>query len=65
MPGTGMILGLCPSPELMPEPEGIAKAPRELLLTVLPPAQLRQLAVRSLLSIKDEMIGAIATVATN
>jgi type VI secretion system protein VasG len=37
MSGTEMISGLCANPELMPEPEGIAKALHELWLKVFPP----------------------------
>ena len=41
--GTEMIAGLCSDPELMPEPEGIAKALREPLLKIFPPALLGRL----------------------
>ncbi|MBE0436720.1 MAG: type VI secretion system ATPase TssH, partial [Methylomicrobium sp.] len=36
--GTELIANLCKDPDLMPEPEGIAKALREPLLKVFPPA---------------------------
>ena len=41
--GTELIASLCKDPELMPEPEGMAKALREPLLKVFPPALLGRL----------------------
>ena len=38
--GTDLIMNMCKDPELMPDPEGIAKALREPLLKVFPPALL-------------------------
>ena len=58
--GTDLIMGLCKDPELMPEPEGIAKALREPLLKVFPPALLGRLVVIPYYPLNDEMIGAIA-----
>ncbi|OQW67434.1 MAG: ClpV1 family T6SS ATPase [Proteobacteria bacterium ST_bin11] len=58
--GTELISGLCADPELMPEPEGIAKALREPLLKVFPPALLGRLVVIPYYPLTDEMIGAIA-----
>jgi type VI secretion system protein VasG len=58
--GTDLIAGLCKDPELMPEPEGIAKALREPLLKVFPPALLGRLVVIPYYPLNDEMIGAIA-----
>ncbi len=58
--GTDLISGLCADPELMPEPEGIAKALREPLLKVFPPALLGRLVVIPYYPLNDEMIGAIA-----
>jgi type VI secretion system protein VasG len=58
--GTDLIAGLCADPELMPEPEGIAKALREPLLKVFPPALLGRLVVIPYYPLTDEMIGAIA-----
>jgi len=57
--GTDMIMSLCKDPELMPEPEGIAKALREPLLKVFPPALLGRLVVIPYYPLSDEMIGAI------
>ncbi|MFM8330685.1 MAG: type VI secretion system ATPase TssH [Candidatus Methylumidiphilus sp.] len=58
--GTEMIANLCQDPELMPEPEGIAKALRAPLLKVFPPALLGRLVVIPYYPLNDEMIGAIA-----
>jgi type VI secretion system protein VasG len=58
--GTDLITGLCKDPDLMPEPEGIAKALREPLLKVFPPALLGRLVVIPYYPLSDEMIGAIA-----
>ncbi|BBA33142.1 type VI secretion ATPase, ClpV1 family [Methylocaldum marinum] len=58
--GTDLIMNLCRDPELMPEPDGIAKALREPLLKVFPPALLGRLVVIPYYPLSDEMIGAIA-----
>ncbi len=58
--GTDLIMGLCSDPEMMPEPEGIAKALREPLLKVFPPALLGRLVVIPYYPLNDEMIGSIA-----
>ncbi|MFO1434474.1 MAG: type VI secretion system ATPase TssH [Candidatus Competibacteraceae bacterium] len=58
--GTDLIMNLCKDPELMPEPEGIARALREPLLKVFPPALLGRLVVIPYYLLSDEMIGAIA-----
>ena len=47
--GTELIMSMCKDPELMPEPEGIAKALREPLLKVFPAALLGRLVVDSVL----------------
>ena len=57
--GTDLIANLCKDPELMPEPEGIAKALREPLLKVFPPALLGRLVVIPYYPLNDAMIGAI------
>jgi type VI secretion system protein VasG len=57
--GTDLITNLCKDPELMPEPEGIAKALREPLLKVFPPALLGRLVVIPYYPLSDEMLGAI------
>jgi len=58
--GTDLIMNLCKDPELMPEPEGIAKALREPLLKVFPPALLGRLVVIPFYPLSDEVIGIIA-----
>ncbi|MCC6535887.1 MAG: type VI secretion system ATPase TssH [Burkholderiales bacterium] len=58
--GTDLITSLCKDPELMPDAEGIAKALREPLLKVFPPALLGRLVVIPYYPLNDEMIGAIA-----
>ena len=58
--GTDLIVNMCKDPELMPEPEGIAKSLREPLLKVFPPALLGRLVVIPFYPLSDEMIGAIA-----
>lgn len=58
--GTELITRLCADPELMPDPEGIAKALREPLLKVFPPALLGRLVTIPYYPLNDEMIGAIA-----
>ena len=58
--GTELITSLCKDPELMPDAEGIAKALREPLLKIFPPALLGRLVVIPYYPLNDEMIGAIA-----
>jgi len=57
--GTDLIMNLCKDPELMPSPEGIAKALREPLLKVFPPALLGRLVAIPFYPLSDEMIVAI------
>ena len=57
--GTDLIMNLCKDPELMPEPEGIAKALREPLLKVFPAALLGRLVVIPYFPLNDEVIGLI------
>jgi type VI secretion system protein VasG len=57
--GTELITRLCADPELMPEPEAIAKALREPLLRVFPPALLGRLVTIPYYPLNDQMIGAI------
>ncbi len=58
--GSELIMNLCKDPELMPDPEGIAKALREPLLKVFPAALLGRLVAIPYYPLSDEMIGAIA-----
>jgi type VI secretion system protein VasG len=57
--GTELIAGLCKDPELMPDPEGMAKALREPLLKVFPPALLGRLVTIPYYPLNDEMLGQI------
>jgi type VI secretion system protein VasG len=57
--GTDLIMNLCKDPDLMPDPEGIAKAVREPLLKVFPPALLGRLVVIPYYPLSDEMISNI------
>jgi type VI secretion system protein VasG len=57
--GTDLIMNLCKDPELMPEPEGIAKALREPLLKVFPAALLGRLVTIPYYPLSDEMLKAI------
>ncbi|OED39496.1 ClpV1 family T6SS ATPase [Chromatiales bacterium (ex Bugula neritina AB1)] len=58
--GTDLIMNLCKDPDLMPSADGMAKALREPLLKVFPPALLGRLVVIPYYPLNDEMIGAIS-----
>ena len=58
--GTDLIMNMCKDPELMPEPEGIAKALREPLLKVFPAALLGRIVTIPYYPLSDTMIDAIA-----
>jgi type VI secretion system protein VasG len=57
--GTDLIVSMCRDPELMPEPEGIAKALREPLLKVFPAALLGRLVVIPYYPLSDAMLATI------
>ncbi len=57
--GTEMISNLCKDPDLMPDPEGMAKAIREPLLKMFPPALLGRLVTIPYYPLSDEMLGRI------
>jgi type VI secretion system protein VasG len=57
--GTDLIASLCKDPELMPDPEGMAKALREPLLKVFPPALLGRLVTIPYYPLSDEMLARI------
>jgi type VI secretion system protein VasG len=57
--GTEMIANLCKDPDLMPDPEGMAKAIREPLLKIFPPALLGRLVTIPYYPLSDEMLGKI------
>ena len=54
--GTELIMSMCKDPELMPEPEGIAKALREPLLKKFPAALLGRLVVIPYYPLSDAML---------
>jgi type VI secretion system protein VasG len=58
--GTEMIAGLCSDPELMPDPEAIAKSLREPLLKVFPPALLGRLVTIPYYPLSDKMLESIS-----
>ncbi len=57
--GTDLIASMCKDPDLMPDPEGMAKALREPLLKVFPPALLGRLVTIPYYPLSDEMLGRI------
>jgi type VI secretion system protein VasG len=57
--GTDLIMNMCADPDLMPEPEGIAKALREPLLQVFPPALLGRIVTIPYYPLSPDMIDAI------
>jgi type VI secretion system protein VasG len=57
--GTELIASLCKDPDLMPDPEGMAKALREPLLKIFPPALLGRLVTIPYYPLSDEMMGKI------
>lgn len=63
--GTDLIAGLCKDPDLMPEPEGMAKALREPLLKIFPPALLGRLVAIPYYPLSPEMLGQIVKLQLN
>ncbi|OWQ84153.1 ClpV1 family T6SS ATPase [Roseateles aquatilis] len=57
--GSDLIMKLCADPELMPEPDGIAKALREPLLKIFPAALLGRLVTIPYYPLSEEMLGQI------
>jgi len=57
--GTDLIMSMCADPELMPEPEEVAKALRAPLLKVFPPALLGRLIVIPYYPLSDAIMGDI------
>jgi type VI secretion system protein VasG len=60
-----MIANLCKDPDLMPDPEGMAKAIREPLLKIFPPALLGRLVTIPYYPLSDEMLGKIVALQLN
>ncbi|MBS0453303.1 MAG: type VI secretion system ATPase TssH [Proteobacteria bacterium] len=63
--GTDLIASMCKDPELMPEPEGMAKALREPLLKIFPPALLGRLVTIPYYPLSDAMLGQIVKLQLN
>jgi type VI secretion system protein VasG len=57
--GTDLVAALCKDPELRPEPEALARAVREPLLKVFPPALLGRLVVVPYYPLADAILGDI------
>ncbi|HEY0686702.1 MAG TPA: type VI secretion system ATPase TssH [Steroidobacter sp.] len=57
--GTDLIMGMCKDPELLPEPEGIAKALRAPLLKTFPAALLGRIVTIPYYPLSDSMLGRI------
>ena len=57
--GSELIMNLCKDPELLPEPEGVAKALREPLLKIFPAALLGRLVVIPYYPLSEEMLRSI------
>jgi type VI secretion system protein VasG len=63
--GTDLIASLCKDPDLMPDAEGMAKALREPLLKIFPPALLGRLVTIPYYPLSDEMLGKIVKLQLN
>ena len=63
--GTDLIASLCKDPDLMPDPEGMAKALREPLLKIFPPALLGRLVTIPYYPLSDDMLGKIVKLQLN
>ena len=57
--GTDLIMSMTRDPELMPEPDAVAKALREPLLKIFPPALLGRVVTIPYFPLSDEMLGSI------
>ncbi|MEM1431686.1 MAG: type VI secretion system ATPase TssH [Pseudomonadota bacterium] len=63
--GTDMIMDMCADPELMPDPESLAKSLREPLLKIFPPALLGRLVTIPYYPLSPEMLGKITVLQLN
>ena len=57
--GTDLVMGMCKDPELLPDPDGIAKALRQPLLKAFPAALLGRIVVIPYYPLSDEILGRI------
>jgi type VI secretion system protein VasG len=63
--GTDLIMNMCKDPELLPEPEGIAKALRQPLLKTFPPALLGRIVTIPYYPLSDAVLGQIIRLQLN
>ena len=63
--GTELVIDMCADPELMPDAEGLAKALREPLLKVFPPALLGRLVTIPYYPLSDDILSTIITLKLN
>jgi type VI secretion system protein VasG len=63
--GTDLIMSMCKDPELMPDPEGIAKALREPMLKVFPAALLGRIVTIPFYPLSDEVLAKISRLQLN
>ena len=63
--GSEMIMDLCADPDLIPEPDAIAKALREPLLKIFPPALLGRLVVIPYFPLSPDMVAKITRLQLN
>ena len=63
--GTDMVMDMCADPDLMPDVEGLAKALREPLLKVFPPALIGRLVTIPYYPLSDEILGTIIKLKLN
>jgi type VI secretion system protein VasG len=63
--GTDLIAGLCKDSDLMPEPDGMAKALRQPLLKIFPPALLGRLVTIPYYPLSDDMLAKIVVLQLN
>jgi len=57
--GTDLVMSMCKDPDLKPDPEGLAKALREPLLKIFPPALLGRLVTIPYYPLSDDVIAVI------
>jgi type VI secretion system protein VasG len=63
--GTDLIMNLCKDPDLLPEPDGIAKALRPPLLKTFPPALLGRIVTIPYYPLSDSILGRIIRLQLN
>jgi type VI secretion system protein VasG len=63
--GTDLIMNMCKDPDLLPEPEGVAKALRAPLLKTFPPALLGRLVAIPYYPLSDAVLGRIIRLQLN